>query len=58
MAAEIKNYWIIGSTFNRTEDQKDRFLEQGLWEIDNPSDADKQQVLAMQPDDQIAIKAS
>jgi 5-methylcytosine-specific restriction protein B len=58
MASVMKNYWVVGSTFNRSEDQKDRFLEQGVWEIDNPSDIDKQQVLDMQPEDQIAIKAT
>jgi hypothetical protein len=58
MASLAKNYWIVGSTFRRSEDQKDRFLEQGIWEIDNPVEADRQHVLAMQPGDPIAIKST
>lgn len=58
MTSATTNYWIVGSTFDRSEDQKERFLEQGVWEINNPSTSDKQQVLAMQAGDHIAIKAT
>lgn len=58
MASATTNYWIVGSTFNRNEDQKDRFLEHEVWEIRNPSPSEEQQVLAMQPGDRIAIKAT
>jgi hypothetical protein len=59
MASAAKNYWIVGSTFKHgSEDQTDRFLKQGVWEIHNPSATDRQQVLAMQSGDPIAIKAA
>lgn len=58
MTLATTNYWIVGSTFDRSKDQKDRFLEHGVWEIDNPSASNKQQVLAMQAGDKIAIKAT
>ncbi len=58
MASAMTNHWIVGSTFNRSEDQKDRFLAEGVWEIDNPSASDKQLVLAMQPGGHIAIKST
>ncbi len=54
----MTNHWIVGSIFKGSEDQKDRFLQQGLWEIDNPDSSDKQQVLDMKPNDKIAIKAT
>lgn len=51
-------YWFVGASFGRTNDQSDRFLAQGIWEIDSPSDRHRDQVLRMQPGDRIAIKAT
>lgn len=58
LGLSAKNYWMVGSSFGRQEDQTERFLTKGLWEISNPSEEDKQQVLAMKPGDPIAIKAA
>lgn len=59
MASVPANHWIVGSIFERgTADQKDRFLEKGVWEIHKPGDADRQKVLAMHPGDRIAIKST
>lgn len=51
-------YWFVGASFGRTNDQSDRFIAQGIWEIDSPSDRNRDQVLRMQPGDRIAIKAT
>lgn len=44
--------------FGREHDQLDRFLSEGIWEIDTPGEMDRARVLAMQPGEKIAIKAS
>jgi hypothetical protein len=51
-------YWFVGASFGRTSDQFDRFLAEGLWAIDEPSDRHREQVLRMQPGQRIAIKAT
>ncbi|MEQ1953410.1 McrB family protein [Mesorhizobium yinganensis] len=51
-------YWFVGASFGRTSDQFDRFIAEGVWEIDSPSDRHREQVLRMQPGDRIAIKAT
>lgn len=51
-------YWFLGATFGRTEDQLERFFEEKVWEISNPSDRQREQVLSMQPGQKIAIKAT
>lgn len=59
MASDSPNYWIVGSTFqHRSEDQKDRFLAEGVWAIHTPNDDERQQVMSMQPGDPIAIKST
>jgi hypothetical protein len=38
MASSPIKHWIVGSAFkDRNEDQTNRFLSEGLWEIDSPS---------------------
>ncbi len=55
----MENYWVLGSTFRKpNQDQKDRFLAEGIWEIQNPSESDRQLVRAMQPGDKVAIKST
>ncbi len=51
-------YWFVGASFGRTSDQSDRFIAEGIWEIDSPSDRHREQVLRMQPGERIAIKAT
>ena len=59
MASSPIKHWIVGSAFkDRNEDQTNRFLSEGLWEIDSPSEADRLTVQTMQPGDRIAIKST
>jgi hypothetical protein len=61
VAAEILEegpYWFVGASFGRTSDQFDRFIADGIWEIDTPSDRHREQVLRMEPGERIAIKAT
>jgi hypothetical protein len=51
-------YWFVGSSFGRRNDQTERFLQEGIWEIDSPSEADSVLVNAMQAGQRIAIKAA
>ncbi|WP_017182138.1 MULTISPECIES: McrB family protein [Sphingomonadaceae] len=51
-------YWFVGASFGRTSDQFDRFIAEGIWEIDSPSDRHREQVLRMQSGERIAIKAT
>ncbi len=51
-------YWFVGASFGRTSDQFDRFITEGIWEIDTPSDRHREQVRRMQPGERIAIKAT
>lgn len=51
-------YWFVGASFGRTDDQVDRFLRDGIWVIDNPSERHREQVRRMQPGQRIAIKAT
>lgn len=51
-------YWFVGASFGRTSDQFDRFIAEGIWEIDTPSDRHREQVLRMQPGERIAVKAT
>lgn len=57
-AADDRPCWFVGSTFAGNQDQTSRFLEEGIWEIDNPTDRQREQLLSMQPGDRIAIKAT
>lgn len=57
-ALSDRSYWFVGSSFGRTNDQTDRFIREGIWEIHNPSDAESDQVLSMEVGQRIAIKAA
>ena len=48
--------WFVGASFGGTDDQAERFLEQGIWE-NGYHDRYLGQVQSMQPGDRIAIKA-
>ncbi len=52
------SYWFVGAAFGRREDQVERFLRDGIWEISTPTDAEAAQVRSMQPGERIAIKAA
>lgn len=51
-------YWFVGSSFGGTDDQTERFLTEGIWEVHTPSEADKALVLAMKPGHPIAMKSA
>lgn len=51
-------YWFVGSSFGRVDDQTERFLKEGTWEVSTPSDKQREQVLRMQPGERIAMKAT
>lgn len=58
--AEIQdsNYWFVGAAYGRTEDQTERFLREGIWHIDSPTDRQREQVRSMRPGERIAIKST
>ncbi|MEA1071738.1 McrB family protein [Sphingomonas sp. LY160] len=51
-------YWFVGASYGRRDDQVERFLAEGIWDIDKPSDRNREQVMRMQPGERIAIKAT
>ena len=51
-------YWFVGATFGRKQDQFDRFLNEGIWEIDAPQPWDQERVRRMRPGQRIAIKST
>ncbi len=57
-SVEARPFWFVGAAFGKDEDQVERFLAEGIWEVRTPTDADVAQVLSMQPGDRIAIKAA
>lgn len=52
------NYWFVGASYGRTDDQTERFLRDGIWHVDTPTDRQREQVIAMRAGDRIAIKAT
>jgi MoxR-like ATPase len=52
------NYWFVGAAYGRTEDQTGRFLREGIWHVDSPTDKQREQVRAMRPGERIAIKST
>ena len=50
--------WFVGASFRPEGDQSDRFIDGGFWEVKDPGDWHRQQVLKMQPGERIAIKAT
>ena len=51
-------FWFVGAAFGRKQDQFDRFIRDGIWEIDAPRQWDQEKVLRMQPGQRIAIKST
>ena len=50
--------WFVGAAFGGTDDQTARFLDEGIWELRNPTDKESALVKSMAPGDRIAIKSS
>ncbi len=53
-----ESYWFVGASFGRTDDQLERFLTEGIWEISTPKPAEIDAVRAMKVGQKIAIKAA
>lgn len=51
-------YWFVGAAFGRKRDQFDRFIQEGIWEIDAPQPWDQERVHRMRPGQRIAIKST
>lgn len=51
-------FWFVGAAFGRKQDQFDRFIREGIWEIDSPQQWDQERVLRMRPGQRIAIKST
>lgn len=51
-------YWFVGANFGRKHDQLERFVRDGIWEIDSPQQWDRDRVLRMLPGQRIAIKST
>jgi hypothetical protein len=50
-------YWLVGASFGN-EDQVERFLREGIWEIKTPKDTEAAAVRSMRVGERIAIKAT
>jgi len=50
--------WFVGAAFGGIDDQTARFLDEGIWELRNPTDKESALVKSMAPGDRIAIKSS
>ncbi|SUD91301.1 hypothetical protein [Psychrobacter phenylpyruvicus] len=53
---ENKNYWFVGASFGGTKDQTKRFIQEGIWEVNNDKQADL--VKSIQSGEKIAIKSA
>jgi 5-methylcytosine-specific restriction protein B len=51
-------FWFVGASFSGSQDQTQRFLNEGIWEIHDPSPKDEALVRSMKAGDRIAIKAA
>lgn len=49
--------WFVGASFDRTDDQSARFLQEGIWEISSPSQKEQALIRSMLPDERIGSKA-
>lgn len=58
MGTESKPCWFVGACFGGKDDQVGRFLADGVWEINNPSEKDMALVKSMNAGDRIAIKST
>ncbi|TDP74737.1 AAA family ATPase [Roseateles toxinivorans] len=50
--------WFVGASFGGTNDQTPRFLAEGVWEVDSPTEKESAHVNSMKPGERIAIKAA
>jgi 5-methylcytosine-specific restriction protein B len=50
--------WFVGACFGGTQDQTTRFLDESIWEIQNPSEKEIALVKSMANGDLIAIKST
>jgi 5-methylcytosine-specific restriction protein B len=50
--------WFVGAAFGGTDNQTQRFLDEGIWELKNPSDKESALVKSMVSGDRIAIKST
>jgi 5-methylcytosine-specific restriction protein B len=56
---ETQTAWFVGASFgDASEDQTQRFLANGVWEIRDPTDNESALVKSMKVGDRIAIKAA
>ena len=53
---ENKNYWFVGASFGGTKDQTERFIQEGIWEVNNDKQADL--VKSIQSGEKVAIKSA
>lgn len=56
--AAARVFWFVGANFGGTEDQTQRFLNEGIWEIRTPNDKESALVKSMVYGDRIAIKST
>lgn len=49
--------WFVGASFGGTEDQSDRFIADGVWEVSRPRERERVAVRSMRAGERIAIKA-
>ncbi len=58
-AREERPCWFVGAAFDRTEDQTERFVREGIWEAYVGHHSPYEDLVkSMQPGDRIAIKAT
>jgi 5-methylcytosine-specific restriction protein B len=50
--------WFVGADFGGSDDQSERFINEGIWEIRNPTEREIALVRSMKPGERIAIKAA
>ena len=50
--------WFVGASYGGTDDQSERFVAEGIWEVSNPNDKERAVVRSMAPGERIAIKAA
>ena len=51
-------YWFVGASFGAVRDQTDRFIKEGIWEVNFQNGKYSGQINSMQPGDRIAIKST
>lgn len=56
--AAARVFWFVGANFGGTESQTQRFLDEGIWEIQTPNDKESALVKSMALGDRIAIKST